>query len=93
MTFDLNKKSQVTSHWSWPGLRIKRSEVTSLRSNVLYFQRSKVSQFIWVHKVKGQKSKVMGMGPMYVQHSRFWGKNQNKLTFDFEEMEDDLNFF
>ena len=74
LTSDLNKKSQVTSHWSGPGVRVKRSEVTSLRSNVLYFQRSKVSQFIWVHKVKGQKSKVMGMGPIYVQHSGFWKK-------------------
>ena len=71
LTSDLNKKSvrsvnltrcsKVTSHWSGPEVRDKRSEVTSRRSDVLYCQRLKVSHFIWVHKVNGHKSKVMGM--------------------------------
>ena len=58
---NLTRCSKVTSHWSGPEVRVKRSEVTSHRSDVLYCQRLKVSQFIWVHKVKRHKSKVMGM--------------------------------
>ena len=58
---NLTRCSKVTSHWSGPGVRVKRSEVTSRRSYVLYCQRLKVSHFIWAHRVKGHKSKVMGM--------------------------------
>ena len=79
-------RSEVTSHWSRPGVRVKRSKVTSHMSNVLYCQRSKVSHLIWVHKVKGQKSKVMGMGPKVIS------LNGRRPHF-FLEMEDDLIFF